>query len=127
MFNKDLLKQLIFEQRDSFLKLDRIMDREVLHDVKLFRMIKKLKEAIIITGICRVGKLFLLKLIWRKIQLEDHISTANFLYFSFEHEKLLKFTSEDFSLLLETYLELFKVNKKQKIYLFFNEIQNIPA
>jgi predicted AAA+ superfamily ATPase len=44
-------------------------------------------------------------------------------YFNFEDDRLATFTSEDFQLLYETFLELFG---DQKTF-YFDEIQNIPG
>lgn len=122
--NKETIKYLIMSQRDVFLNTKGAIERTVLSDPDFWK-INALKEAVIITGVRRSGKSYLLRLVWQKIAAESKENGENFLYFNFEDEKLLDFSHKDFDLLLETFFELFETGKKEKIYLFFDEIQNI--
>lgn len=124
MINKDLLKEMILSQRKNFLTIVNPIEREVIDNV-LFDKINALKEAIIITGVRRSGKSFLMRLIWKKIKEKNNINNENFLYFNFEDEKLLNFAATDLAGLLECFYEIIEIDKKSKIYLFFDEIQNI--
>lgn len=126
MINKELLKELILSQRKIFLNVVSYIERETL-DSALFDKIDDLKEAIVITGIRRSGKSYLMRLIWKKIKESEKTSSENFLYFNFEDEKLLDFSPSDFSVLLECFYEIIEVSKERKIYLFFDEIQNISG
>ena len=79
---------------------------------------------ITITGPRRAGKTyFCFQLINQLI--EKEASKENILYINFEDNKLLGAESKDLDKLLESFLELSQINKKQKIYLFFDEIQNV--
>ncbi|MBI5022829.1 MAG: ATP-binding protein [Candidatus Magasanikbacteria bacterium] len=118
------IKQIILEQRDIFLQTERIIKRDILLDPR-FMDICRLREAVIITGVRRCGKSYLMKLIWKKLKKELNNGEDNFLYVNFESEKMLNFTAQDFDALLEAYRELFNSDGKQKIFLFFDEIQNI--
>lgn len=124
MINRDLLKNIIISQKSAFLKITNPIDRDVLTGDE-FSKICEIKEAIIITGVRRCGKSYLMKLIWEKIKKND--DSDNFLYINFEDEKLLNFKASDFDLLLDSYYELYPVNINKKIYLFFDEIQNIKG
>lgn len=118
------IKQIVSEQRSIFLRPDAVIQRQMLLDVD-FEAICNLREAVIVTGVRRCGKSYLMKLIWQKIQKEMKVSENNFLYFNFESEKLLDFTVRHFDILLSAYDELCSPQKDQKVYLFFDEIQNI--
>ncbi len=77
---------------------------------------------ITITGPRRAGKTyFCFQLINQLISKE--ISKDNILYINFEDNKLLGAESKDLDKLLEAFFELSQINKKQKIYLFLDEIQ----
>lgn len=125
-FASEILKRVIIEQRENFIKVNNSIDREILAHPDFNRWCK-LKEIIIVTGVRRSGKSFLLRLIWQKIRTTGKIASDNFLYVNFEDEKLINFTAADFETLLESYYELFTINRRQKIYLFFDEIQNITG
>ena len=120
------IKQIILEQREVFLQIERVIEREILLDLK-FMDICRLREAVIVTGVRRCGKSYLMKLIWKKLKRELNIREDNFLYVNFESEKMLNFTVKNFDALLEAYYELFNSDDKQKIFLFFDEIQNISG
>jgi len=116
MIKKDLLKELILSQRKTFLTIIDPIERELISSV-LFDKINALKEAIVITGVRRSGKSFLMRLIWKKIKEKKEINNENFLHFNFEDEKLLNFLVTDLAVLLECFHEVVNVNKKSKIYL----------
>jgi predicted AAA+ superfamily ATPase len=79
---------------------------------------------ITITGPRRAGKTyFCFQLINQLI--EKEMSNENIFYINFEDNKLLGAESKDLDKLLETFFELSQINKKQKIYLFFDEIQTV--
>ncbi|MEK7064845.1 MAG: ATP-binding protein [Patescibacteria group bacterium] len=120
----EILKRVITEQRENFLNTEGYIEREILTHPD-FTSWCSLKEIIVITGVRRSGKSFLFRLIWKKIQAQRHVASSNFLYVNFDDEKMVNFTTADFDLLLESYYELFAVDHKQKIFLFFDEIQNI--
>lgn len=125
MFHTETIKQILLEQREIFLHIDQAIDRDILHKSDFLR-ICELKEAVIITGVRRCGKSYLLKLIWKKIQEESDVPPNNFLYVNFETEKMLDFSAKHFDKLLEIWQELLSPEITKKRYLFFDEIQNIP-
>lgn len=107
--DKNLLKEIILEQAESFKDKKDIIYREI------GASFLKSKKISIITGIRRAGKSTLMKQI------------ANlggpFYYFNFEDDRLLDFTKNDFNSLLEVFLELYG---ERKIVLF-DEIQYIKG
>ena len=127
MINKEIIKQIIVDQKKVFLDTKDSFQREILRLPEMQKAISKTSEIIIITGVRRCGKSYLMRLIWQKIKRKLKIDNKQFLYFNFEDERLIDFEPKDFSLLLEAYFELFEPNQNKKIYLFFDEIQNIQA
>jgi len=115
MMNKDILKEIVSEQAESFAKDkgafngDRVLTRAVAPEFL------KTKKISIITGIRRCGKSTLMK------QIAD--SGGDFYYFNFEDERLLDFKSTDFNSLLEVFLELYGERK----IVFFDEIQYVTG
>lgn len=125
MLTKQILKEIIFEQRKLFLDVKDAYKREILDLPKVKKVIFETNEIIIITGVRRCGKSYLLRLIWQKIKEEIRTDDNQFFYLNFEDERLISFKTSDFNLLLESYFELFEVDKSKKIYFFLDEIQNI--
>lgn len=126
MINKEILKEIIVEQKKLFLNVKNSYKRQVLSSDSFNTKILKTKEIIIITGARRCGKSYLMKLIWQKIKKEQKINDKQYLCFNFEDERLINFNSNDFNTVIESYLELSQPDTKKMIYLFFDEIQNIP-
>src|SRR3989344_5566708 len=97
--------------------IPKALEREVKLDINIDFIIT-------ITGPRRAGKTyFCFQLINQLISKE--ISKDNIFYINFEDNKLLGAESKDLDKLLETFFELSQINKKQKIYLFFDEIQTV--
>ncbi|MEA3458252.1 MAG: ATP-binding protein [Candidatus Thermoplasmatota archaeon] len=77
-----------------------------------------------VTGPRRAGKTYLCFQTIHHL-FKKGISRENILYINFEDEKLIGADANDLNMLLDTYYELSNINNKQKIYLFFDEIQNV--
>jgi predicted AAA+ superfamily ATPase len=103
-----------FAERD----LTAIKSRELLLPDEPLRIIT-------IIGARRVGKTFLLLHHINKLRARIHASKL--LYVNFENDKLFPFTLEKVQDIIETYYEIYPSCKSEKVYFFFDEIQNIPG
>ncbi|MBS3088570.1 ATP-binding protein [Candidatus Pacearchaeota archaeon] len=79
---------------------------------------------ITITGPRRAGKTYFCFQMINQL-FEKGISKENVFYINFEDNKLLGADSKDLDKLIEFYFEMSQINKKQKIYLFLDEIQTV--
>jgi predicted AAA+ superfamily ATPase len=109
---KELLEQVLQEQKETFLGKDLGVEREILNKL---RGVIAAPQVTVITGLRRVGKSTLLAQIARKYL------SQGFYFVNFEDERLLNFQVQDFDLLHETLISLFG---EQHTFLF-DEIQNI--
>ena len=107
---RQLLAQVLLEQREYFEKKQSFIPRTIPHNLLTT------KKIVVLSGIRRSGKSVLLQQIKKTLNKEYY-------YVNFEDERLLEFTHKDFNLLLEVFIELFG---EQKIF-FFDEIQNIKG
>lgn len=79
---------------------------------------------ITVIGARRVGKTYLL--LHHIAKLRNKVQASKLLYVNFENDKLFPFTLEKAQQLIETYYEIYPSHKSEKVYFFFDEIQNIP-
>src|SRR3972149_9100546 len=77
-----------------------------------------------IIGPRRAGKTYFCFQLMQKL-IKKGISKENILYINFEDNKLLGANADDLDRILEYFLEIYSINKKEKIYLFFDEIQTV--
>lgn len=113
MFDKQILKSLILEQKKS-LTAERVgIARE-----KYEELIEHLPipHALIIAGLRRAGKSTVL------LQLIGQAFHGDVYYFDLEDERLVGFTTQDFNTLYEVMIELYG---EKKVF-FLDEVQNIP-
>src|SRR3990167_11496365 len=108
----ELLKDIIADQREEAIPMDCLV-RTI---EKKFKELLGNQEIIVLTGVRRCGKSVLLNVIRNQLAERDY-------YFNFEDERLATFTSDDFQLLYQVFLEEFG---EQKTF-YFDEIQNIPG
>ena len=93
-----------------------LLDRDVKADLEIDFLLT-------ITGPRRAGKTYFC---FQLINfLKKKISKENILYINFEDEKLLGADANDLNNLLEAFYQLSQIDKRQKIYLFLDEIQNV--
>jgi predicted AAA+ superfamily ATPase len=113
---KETFRQLILDFQDK--DLSHVMPRDI-------EIPTDLDKPISLVGVRRSGKTHVLFHLARKLR-KAGVDSKNMLYINFEDDRLYPFSSSDLNLLLETYYELFPHKKKEKIYLFLDEIHNIP-
>lgn len=123
MINETLLKEILVSQKKVFLSKKDLFNREILQN--FYEKYNKQKEILIITGIRRVGKSSLMKLVWDEFKSKQSLSDNQLLYFNFEDERLVGFDRRDFDKLLEVYYQLNSPIAGKKIFLFLDEVQNI--
>ncbi|MGE9809900.1 ATP-binding protein, partial [Ferroplasma acidiphilum] len=80
-------------------------------------------QIITIIGPRRSGKTYFLYYLINK--LFETEPKSNILYINFEDERLINVTISDLDNIIPLFIELAKPPKDKKIYLFFDEIQNI--
>ena len=113
MVNKALLKQILLDNRREIENYD-IVHRDIVTDGF---------GCYVFVGVRRAGKSFIL---FEKIQqlLHEGHSWDDMLYLSFEDERLIGFTSEDFNAIIESHIEM---TGKDNPMLFLDEIHNIDG
>ncbi len=113
---KELLKEVMLDQRDFFLTPKSLIERDINLDLYI-----KSRQIVIISGIRRCGKSSLLYLIKERLRKKEE----DIVYFNFDDERLISFTAEDFNVIYALHLELFKPKDETGIVFFFDEIQNV--
>lgn len=109
--DKQMLKEIVLEQRKSLKKLDKGIRREAMAKVERY---SRLPHVVVLAGIRRCGKSTLLR------QTLDAVARDGY-YVNFEDERFLDFGVRDFNDLYEILVETFG---EKKIFLF-DEIQNV--
>ena len=117
MLTKNSLKELILSQEKYFLDIKGAYQRDILENINFKDLIFKTQEIVIISGIRRCGKSYLMRLIWNLVKKEKELSNKQYLYLNFEDERIVGFKKDDFNLLIESYLELKQPDLNSKIYL----------
>ena len=117
MINKEILAQIILDfQKNS---LPELIDRELQVDLEI-----PLKRAIVILGPRRSGKTYYLYSLIKKL-IKNGIKKERILYINFEDPKLVDISLQDLISFLDVFYEIYPKNKNQKVWLFFDEIQNV--
>ncbi len=60
-----------------------------------------------------------------KTIINNGVPRHNILYINFEDKRLIGLEAEDFDFIIDTFYSLTELDKKYKIYLFFDEMQNV--
>lgn len=97
MVTKELLRQVIYEQRELADNLG--VERSACEKIT------KTPEILVISGVRRCGKSVLMMQIRASQNEQDY-------YFSFDDDRLLHFTVEDFQALYEVFVEDFEFNMR---------------
>ena len=111
MMDAEVLKQVIFEQREARTATGTTIERDAFPQAAL-----DAPEALIISGIRRCGKSTLLRQIRERREEKDF-------YLNFDDERLVRFSVDDFQKLHEIFIELF--GEQHSFY--FDEIQNVEG
>jgi len=107
-----LIRQVIKEQ--SLVKIPQnFVKRDVYPQLLKY---SQYSEIVVITGLRRVGKSTLLQQLRRESAESDY-------YINFDDDRLVNFELSDFQILMETFIELYGVQKT----FYFDEIQNIEG
>lgn len=119
-----IFKQLILDQKRIFLRQDKsIINRDI---KEKYSDLIKIKHIIAITGVRRAGKSYFLKILANYLIKEKKIKENKIFYINFENENFVDFKIEDFNLLLKAYFEINgELKNSEKVYCFFDEIQNV--
>jgi uncharacterized protein len=104
------LKQIIIDQQGT--TAENTVTRSI---YKTIQDLENSQQIIVITGIRRCGKSTLLQ------QIRQNATQKNY-YFNFDDDRLVYFKLEDFSTLVELFIELYGVQET----FYFDEIQNVP-
>ncbi len=113
MIKKNLLREILLDQRETILGKDLGIPREAM---KRVLKIVSLPQIVVISGIRRCGKSTLLRQI-----IKEHFNDEDFFYINFEDERFRDFDSSEFGSLYEEQLSLFGGHKVMMI----DEIQNV--
>ncbi|MCX6748728.1 MAG: ATP-binding protein [Candidatus Pacearchaeota archaeon] len=115
--NREELYSILFEQQKDFEDEKPTIPREMAE--KAIKLVS-LEMPLVITGIRRCGKSFLLKIIKDKLNLKD----KDYFYINFNDDRLIKFEVEDFQKIIDFINEQ---NYKEKCFLFIDEIQEVSG
>lgn len=112
--NRDVLKQIITDQKDMYIKTPLVTRHYTIDDNINYCFV----------GIRRTGKSYMM---YQQIQhlIAQHIPLSQIVYVNFEDERLLEMTSADLNSILEIAHEVAGTGVKP--YLFLDEIQNIDG
>lgn len=115
--NRDELHSILFDQQKDFEEEKPTINREMAE--KAIELIS-INLPIVITGVRRCGKSFLLKIIKDKLKLKE----KEYFYVNFNDDRLVKFSIEDFQKIIDF---LNEQGYKEKSFLFIDEIQEVDG
>ena len=116
------------EKWKAKLVIKEFQDNELPKDIikrKIISVDTNSKSIIAVYGPRQSGKTYYFYQLIEELITKDGIKKDKILYVNFEDERLMPFQLSDFESLLDAYYELYPENKGEKIYLFFDEVQNI--
>ncbi|WP_297453897.1 ATP-binding protein [Persephonella sp.] len=117
MKRKEIFKELIVEFQNR--QLPTVINRNIEVPINT-------KKIISIIGVRRSGKTFVLFQTIKKLLNDYKIPIERIVYINFEDERL-EITKEDLNQLIEAYTELYPDISLDKVYFFFDEIQNVQG
>lgn len=111
---KHVFKTIIKDFIVRDLSMVRNRDIDIPHDIS---------KIVSIIGARRTGKTFLLFSLIK--ELSKTLSRENLIYVNFEDDRLFPLKLEKLNSFIEAYFELFPDKKNEKVYFFFDEVQNV--
>lgn len=111
---KDIFKTLITDSQEK--NLSYVIDRDLQIPLDTGKIIS-------LVGVRRSGKTHVLYSIINKIR--KTADPKNLVYINFEDDRLFPLELKDLTNLLDAYYELYPDKKNEKVYFFFDEIQNV--
>lgn len=117
MLTKAKLGQILLDYREG--PLPDLIERELKVDMEM-----PLKRAVTIMGPRRSGKTYYLYSLIERL-LSQGVSKDRTLYVNFEGPEWVGADLEDLKQLIEVYFEIYPGNRQKRIWLFFDEIQNV--
>jgi len=111
---KDIFKILIVDSQEKDLSYVRDRDLEIPLDTG---------KIISLIGVRRSGKTHVLYSIIKKIR--KTVDPKNLVYINFEDDRLFPIELKDLNTMLDAYYEMYPDKKNEKVYFFFDEIQNV--
>ena len=115
MIKKEVIKEVILQNQNRL--LSHLKNRNIEIPTNTGKIIS-------VTGVRRSGKSHLLLLTIKKL-VENNLSKKNIIFINFEDERL-KLKVEELDLILQSYRELYPNILMRDVYIFFDEIQNLP-
>lgn len=79
-----------------------------------------------ILGVRRCGKTYFMYQLISSL-IDSGIPKTNIVYINLDDDRLLPLNGDELRFLIDTYKEFYEISEKHKLYLFLDEIQNIPA
>lgn len=101
-------------------ELPKLVKRDLMIEANL-----PIKRAISIIGPRRAGKTFFMFQVIGEL-LRNNVDKSRILHVNLESDLLIGCTVEDLRNMLNIFYEIYPENKRQKIYLFLDEVQNVP-
>lgn len=115
MEKKELFKYLIKEFHER--KLPEVYPRAL--------EIPETGKIVSLIGARRIGKTsYFFQMVGK---LEADVGRERILYINFEDERILPLDVKDLNLIFDAYYELYPENVDRELYLFFDEVQNVPG
>ncbi|MBU4077823.1 MAG: ATP-binding protein [Euryarchaeota archaeon] len=78
-----------------------------------------------ILGVRRCGKTYFMYQLVSSL-IESGIPKTNIVYINLDDDRLLPLNGDELRMLVDTYKEFYEISDKHKLYLFLDEIQNMP-
>jgi len=119
MVKKELLGQLILDFHRGPFPPPGLIERDLQVSMEI-----PLKRAVAILGPRRAGKTYYQFSLVKKL-IDNKVPKERILYINFEDPKLIDVSLGDSLELIEVFYEIYPENKKQKVWFFFDEIQNV--